>query len=162
MELIKQANVTGNVLIVELETYQIERVKELTKDEVRIRIDKAYKSRTLRQNSYIWALIDKLDTKINGHRKDEMSIYINLIKMARIKYSEMIVYKEAVELLKKGFRFVEELYEIDVNGKDCMVCRCYYGTSKFDKKEMASFIDVLLDYCEENEIDTREYERYLR
>ncbi len=162
MELIKQANVIGNTLIVELETYQIERVKELVKDEVLIKIIKAYDKRTLQQNKYIWVLIDKLDKKLNGHRRDKMKIYKNIISMAGVKTEYIQAIPEAKERLLKVFRHVEEIEERKTPKGDSILYECYYGTSKFDKKEMASFIDVLLDYCEENEIDTREYERYLR
>ncbi len=163
MDIINKVRLYGNVLKINLTPKQRNEIKEIIDGEVHIRISKAYNKRTLRQNRYIWVLIDKLDEKINGHKKDEMSIYINLIHMAKVKFEYLISTKEAKERLSRSFRYVEDMGERKlVNGKKGRLYRCYWGTSMFDTKEMGRFIDCLLDYCAENDINTEAYERYLR
>ncbi len=163
MDLIRKLKLYGDTLKIKLTQKQCNELREIIDKELHIKITKHYSKRTLQQNKFIWVLIDQLDEKINGHKKDEMSIYINLIDMARVKTEYLIAPKKSMKNLLKVYRYVEILGERElVNGKKGMLYRCYYGTSTFNKKEMADFINCLLDYCHEYDINTEEYERYLR
>ncbi len=162
MEFIKDINIVGNSLIITLKEYEKTKLKDLKDEKALVKIDKFSKKRTLQQNAMIWSLIRQIDKIENGHLSDEMSIYKNLLAMANIKYIDNIVYKEVVPELKRVYRVVEELEDRTINNKECTVCRCYIGTSKFNTKEMTDFIEVLLIYCENVGINTVEYERLLQ
>ena len=79
-----------------------------------------------------------------------MAIYRNLIEEARIRtefYSmTYVAMQEAVR--RNIFRYIEVMDDI-VNLDDPTLiyeCRCYYGTSSFDTKEMSDFIEATLRY----------------
>lgn len=56
---------------------------ELEKDtKYKLEIGKFKEKRSLNQNAYFWKLVDEIDIKINGHRKDKDNLYIQLLEMA--------------------------------------------------------------------------------
>lgn len=132
-----------------------------TGEDLKLTIQPATNSRTLSQNSLLWALIGEIDEILNGRRsKDgEDAIYRNLIEMARIDTSLFKVAPEAFDEIKKRnvFRLVEPLEYED----GFVLIRCYYGSSKFTTKEMKDFIEATLDFATELEMDLEAY-KYLR
>lgn len=117
---------------------------------------KPYKSqRSLNQNNLLWALLDEIDIAENGRASDEgqMAIYCNLIKLARVKTMNYKMPVEALEQTKKLFRHVEI---IENDGVTISVIG-YLGTSHFDTKQMADFIEATLDYASKLGLNLTEY-----
>lgn len=128
-----------------------------------IKLENEKEKRTLAQNRYIWEIISQIDKKINGYASDEMSIYKQIIQQAKIKSEYIIALPDIKKRLEKVFRFVEEIEDrLSEKGVAMVVFRCYYGTSKFDKKEMKDFIEALIDRAYEEGIDVCGYESMLR
>ena len=76
----KIASSTGKVLVLECET-----LPELDKTrDYEVTLKEWKESRSLRQNRFLWALIHEIDQKENGFLSDEMAVYRNLIKLAKI------------------------------------------------------------------------------
>ncbi len=108
---------------------------------------KEYKSnRSLNQNALLWKIISEIDITENGRPSEdgEMSIYANLIKMARISTATFTTLPEAYEEVKrrKLFRHTEVLSE-----GHTVTWRGYYGSSTFDTAEMNLLIDTAKDYA---------------
>ncbi len=108
---------------------------------------KPYKSqRSLNQNALLWSLISEIDLAENGRPSEqgEMSIYANLIKMAKVSTAQFETTREAYDEMKrrKLFRHIEVL-----SGGDKMVWVGYYGSSTFDTAEMNLLIETAKDYA---------------
>lgn len=142
----------------------VEMLKELEQEKVfSIDIKEAKSHRTIQQNKYLWALLSDIDKRVNGSRSnDEWEIYVNALERAGSKYEYMVCVAEAEALLKENFRAIRFIKHVDVNGKEGNMYKCYYGSSKMDKKEFALLIDTVLDMAQEVGIETAYYENLLR
>ena len=112
---------------------------------------KEYKhKRSLEQNSYMWALIGEIDKKLNGGRPNEpINVYIQSLQRANAKYDFIYLIHEAVEEMKKKFRAMEYIGNVNVNGVNLENWKVYYGSSTMNTKEMSHLIDCVLDYASE-------------
>lgn len=141
-------------------------LKEYIDQDVEIEIKPYKSSRSKEQNALLWQLIHEIDRKENGRQLDEMSIYRNLIKRARIRTEYLMMTEEAYEELERKslFRCLEKIEERVSDKGSAWVVRCYYGSSKFNTKEMHDFIETTLDYAERIGIDTLKYSdlKYVR
>lgn len=126
-------------------------LQELNKEELySIDVSKARDKRTDKQNKYMWALIGEIDKQINGDRSNnDWAIYIEALERAGAKYTHLLVEPEAETMLKNSFRLVQLVRVIKVGNKEFNDYKCFYGSSKLDKKEMADLIETLLDMAYE-------------
>ena len=111
--------------------------------------------RSLDQNNLLWELIGKIAKVTNI---DDMDIYCQLIEMAGAKYDYLMVLPEAVDRLKKAYRAVKVLKDIEHNGKMFKAVKAFYGSSTMNTQEMTELINITLDYAEQSGIDTSFYE----
>lgn len=107
--------------------------------------------RTLNQNRLLWELIHQIDLAENGRvdRDSEMNLYINLIKLSKIRIDYFQTLKEAKPMLENAYRYVEEKESRMSNGVETVVYACYRGSSHFNKDEMTDFIESVLNYAQE-------------
>lgn len=117
--------------------------------------------RSLNQNAYFWALVNEIDEKINGYRKNNHDLYCQLLEMANVKFEYVQIVADALPMIKDHFRAVKIVKHKQENGNECLVCKCFYGSSNFDKEEMSRLIDVTLDYAAEVGVDTTFYKQML-
>ena len=136
-------------------SYQADLNLEQGKD-YKIEITEMKSKRSLWQNKYMWAIIDKI-AKHEGML--ELDVYCQIIEMAKIRTEFIETIPEAIARLSSVFRVVKELEQRESKkGNKTVLVKCYYGTSTFDTKEMSDFIDVLLDYASQIGIDVSEYQ----
>lgn len=136
-----------------------ERLNELKGLEIEAEL-KAYKSkRSIEQNALLWGLIHEIDRKENGHASDEMAVYTGLIKQANIRTEWLQMTEQGLEIMrsKRIFRHIEVVEERETPKGKALICKCYYGSSTFDTKEMTDFIKATLDRAERVGIDTLRY-----
>ena len=116
---------------------------------------KEYKhKRSLEQNSYMWALIGEIDKKLNGGRPNEpINVYIQCLQRANAKYDFVYILHDVVNELKKKFRAMEYIGDVEINGVMLENWKIYYGSSTMNTKEMSNLIDCVLDYASEVGID---------
>lgn len=149
---------TPNSVTFEIPAYISRYLQDEQNKDLGVKIGPVETSRTLTQNAKLWALIGEMDKKMNGRRSKagEMAIYINLIEAANVKTEIFGVHVDAYDdfVNRAAFRYVEPLDQEN----ETIVCRCYYGTSQFNTREMADFIESALDYAQELEVDLTEYE----
>lgn len=106
-------------------------------------------TKTLQQNNYMWALIDEIAKK---QYQDEMEVYCQALEEANTKYTWLKGLKETKEELLKVFRAVK-ITRYDEDG--FAIFKCFYGTSKMNKKELSQVIDIVVSWANELGIPTQ-------
>ena len=114
-------------------------------------------SRSLNANSYCWVLLGKIANEI-GSTKEE--IYRDYIKHKGI-YKIITMTSEAVPTFKKvwqdrGLGWLCDTSETKIAGLTDVIA--YYGTSSYNTKQMANFIDYVVQECLSLGIETKSKE----
>ena len=106
--------------------------------------------RSLNANAYLWVLLGKLADALMT-RKDEL----DLLMLERYGvFTHVIVKPEAVERVKAEWRTVRELGKGRIGNVEGVQLQCYFGSSTYDTKEMATLIDGVVSECKEVGIET--------
>ncbi len=118
-----------------------------------IDLSKHKEKRSLNANSYCWVLLGKI-AEVVGNTKEE--VYREYIKDKGI-YKIITMNSEAVPTFKRvweerGLGWVCESSETKIAGLTDVVA--YYGTSSYNKKQMAIFIDYVVQEAKELHIQT--------
>lgn len=156
----------GSLIIsFEISNWIFQRIYEKLENDHEYVIDvlEKQKKRSLEQNALLWELLTQIDEKINGTRQP-WDLYINAIKQTGAKTKVIYLENEALDELKEmcldqdGFiRAVEPLGRVD----DLYSYRIYYGSSKFNTKEMSMLIETVLDMAQIAGIDRYFWEELL-
>jgi hypothetical protein len=115
-----------------------------------------YKSkRSVQQNRLMWEMLDLLSEKVNGKRDSEAvwQTYIIMLERFGAKYEYLMALPEAEKMLKEQFRASVKIEEREYNGKVMNIYKCYYGSSKFNTKEMTEFINSIQEELRELGVD---------
>ena len=112
--------------------------------------------RSLRQNRYMWTLINEIALKMN-YDNDSMGIYKQLVKQYGLAIVMLDMIPEAAERLLKTDKNPSGTFRVmdivDERGNHNMY-KCYYGTSSYSKEEMIVLISGVLDLAVKCGIDT--------
>jgi hypothetical protein len=129
---------------------------ELANEEkLSIKIAKYREKRSNDANAYCWVLIGKLAEKLNIP-KDE--IYRDAIKQIGGNYEIVCVVDAAVEKLCSGWRNNGIGWQTDTMPSKIEGCTnvvLYYGSSTYDTAQMSRLINIIVDACREQNIETR-------
>jgi len=138
-------------IVFDIPKHYIHSVSDLSKERLlEIDINERKAQRSLRQNALLWELINQIDLHENGRtdKDSEMNLYINLIKLAKIRIDYYQTLPDVVESLLRAYRYVEvKESRISEKGSETVVIACYKGSSQFDSKEMSDFIETVLNYA---------------
>lgn len=96
--------------------------------------------RSLDANGMLWVCLQEIAQALHT---DKWSVYLTMLKRYG-KFSYVIVHPSAVEAMKKQWRELEEVGEVDVNGKKGIQLLCYYGSSTYDSKEFSVLLDGVI------------------
>lgn len=112
------------------------------------------KKRSLDANSYFWLLCDKLAEKT---RIPKTEIYRNYIKEIGGVSDTVCVLDKAVDKLceaweQNGLGWQTDRYRSKMKG--CTNVVLYYGSSTYDSKQMIRLIELIVQDCNINEIET--------
>jgi hypothetical protein len=112
------------------------------------------KKRSLDANSYFWLLCDKLAEKT---RIPKTEIYRSYIKEIGGVSDTVCVLDKAVDKLcdnweKNGLGWQTDRYKSKMKG--CTNVVLYYGSSTYDSKQMSRLIELIVQDCLINEIET--------
>lgn len=143
-------------------------------DKIDVTAKKHKESRSIRQNSMLWGIISKISDVINGEHSNEsmMKIYGDLLVKSNAKRELIAVLPSAINHLTTIFRAVIPTGQTitSVNEKTSKIAELvtvwvYYGSSKFDTKEMTDLIDTALNYASDigivdSEIESMRVELY--
>lgn len=105
---------------------------------------KPYKTaRSLEQNRMMWGIIQQIAEDTGN---ELMDIYIEGLEFCDAKHIFMESVPEAENELKKAFRAVKIMEgRININDKQTVVYKCYFGSSKFNSAEMTKLISYFQD-----------------
>jgi hypothetical protein len=129
---------------------------ELANEEkLSIKVGKYRERRSADANAYAWVLIGKLAEKLNIPRDE---IYRDAIKQVGGNYEIVCVRKEAVDKLCEGWRKNGIGWQTDTMPSKIEGCTnvvLYYGSSTYDTAQMSRLINIVVDACREQGIETR-------
>lgn len=133
-----------------------ESIEALKKGEYEIDIKVHRDKRTQAQNRYLWELIGQIAMKENGSKADAEDIYMQLLEQAGAKCEYLEMLEEAVERFTQlaQVKFLKIVERRIRNGRHTVMCKCFYGSSKMDTKEMGILIDKTIERAEADGIDT--------
>ena len=116
-----------------------------------VELKKYRKGRSLNQNAYFWKLVSEIAVKEDGDLRDIDNLYSNLLKMSGAKYEVMYLKEDALESLKRN-EVIKHCLVVKrqvINNQAMVTALIFYGSSKFDTKEMSNLIDTTLKYASE-------------
>lgn len=114
-----------------------------------IKIDKHREKRSLNANNYAWKLLTEIGNVLKASKED---VYFDMLK--EYGQSELISVKAHIPI-GEYVKYCEEAGESTLNGKLFKHYRVYKGSSEFDKREMAIFIDGIVEEAKALNIDVR-------
>lgn len=129
-------------------------------EKLSIEIKKFREKRSLNANNYLWHLCGELANKLSDekvkHTKED--IYRNAIKEIGVWYDDEIEPEKvkwrctAWELIGTGW-FTERV-DFTADGEKEII-RFYYGSSRYNKKQMSRLIDNIVQDCQAAGIETK-------
>ena len=127
-------------------------------DVLSIKIGKKTKKRSLDANAYAWVLLSKLAEKLN---KSKTEIYRDLIKDVGGNCDTVCVQDKAVKKLCEGWEgngigWSTETFPSKIEG--CTNVTLYYGSSTYDTQQMCRLINLILQECRQQGIETKSAE----
>lgn len=133
---------------------------DLADVDVDIEIKKHYDPRSGKANRYMWELCGKIAEKLSTEdakiTKDD--VYrkavrdVGIYRDFHLPESESKSLRAVWEHLGTGW--ITELVDYDPNGEDVIV-RCYYGSSRYNAKQMSRLIDYVVDDAKALDIEVK-------
>lgn len=131
-------------------------IDEMKKDKVyEADLKEHRKKRSLDANSYAWVLLGKLANKVGLPKED---VYRELIKDVGNNYEILPIRNDAVDKWianwqSKGIGWVcDILGESKLDGYTNVIT--YYGSSTYDSLQMSKLINLIVDECKQQGIET--------
>lgn len=126
-----------------------------SQEKLSFKIDKFREKRSLDANAYCFVLIGKLAEKLNISKED---IYREAVKQIGGNYEIVCVKDEAVEKLRSGWSHNGLGWQTDtlpskIDG--CTNVILYYGSSTYDTQQMSRLINIIVEDCKEQGIETK-------
>ena len=129
-----------------------------TADKLTVKIAKATKKRSLDANAYCWVMISRLAERLNIPKTD---IYRNAIKEIGGNSDIVCVQDKAVQSLcdgweRNGIGWQTDTMPSKIDG--CTNVVLYYGSSTYDKAQMSRLINMIVEDCKAQGIETKSEE----
>ena len=129
-------------------------------EKLSISIGKYREKRSLSANGYMWTLCGELAKKLSNdkvtHTKED--IYRDAIKEVGVWYDDEIEPDKVQRRCKAwqliGTGWLTERVDFTADGEK-EVIRFYYGSSQYNKKQMAKLIDNIVQDCQAVGIETK-------
>ena len=118
-------------------------------------IERKQKKRSNDANAYFFVLADKLAERLNVPKTE---IYRNYIKEIGGVSEIVCVKNEAVEKLSKGWQHNGLGWQTDIlpsKIKGCTNVVLYYGSSTYNTEQMSRLINLIVEDCKIQGIETR-------
>lgn len=137
-------------LTFELDTFQPNMADAIRDVCLRLSVKKWKEKRSLNANALLWHCIGEIADAI---RADKWTVYLKLLRDYG-QYTYICARPHAVEAIKKQWREVEEIGEIDINGEQSTQLLCYFGSSTYDTHEFSVLLDGTMQEMRNLEIPT--------
>lgn len=107
-------------------------------------------------NAYCWALLHKLGAAL---RMDPVEVYRELIPAVGDNYDLLVISAKGVEAFRRhwegrGAGWVVRILGISKAMPDCVSVCAYYGSSTYDTAQMSRLIDLVVQECRQQDIET--------
>lgn len=135
-----------------LPRHYIEDLKALKDCDIDATIKKYREKRSLSQNAYAWTLITKIAQSINPPMNKE-EVYVEMLK----RYGQggfISTQADKAGDVTRAFDYYVQKGEGEVNGKKFLHYMVYVGSSKYNTKEMATFISGIVEEAKDLGIET--------
>lgn len=139
---------------IEFDSNIIPELEKLKDKEVRVELKKWTDRRSLDANAYCWVLLDRLAAVL---QKPKGEIYKQYIRDVGGNSETVCVLDKAVEKLrrsweKNGIGWQTDTMPSKIDG--CTNVILYYGSSEYDTKQMSRLINLIVEDCKEQNIET--------
>ena len=111
--------------------------------------------RSDKQNALMWSIVNKICKKLNGNTNDSYELYSQILEMANVSYTDIVINHEALETFKKMMH-IKVVSQKIVDGIQKDYCWVFKGISEMNVKEANELIDVVINYAGEVGIDVDE------
>ena len=115
--------------------------------------------RSLNQNALFWVIVGDIAKDV-GMTDEE--VYPKIVERTGTNFEVITAIREAIPRLKETFRAVVELPMLEDKEGGLVDLKVFFGSSKFNKKEMSELIEKALYYAEQVGIDATIYEAQMR
>ena len=144
----------GGELIVTLTLprHHADSLKKLMDVDIEADIKMYREIRSMSQNAYAWVLITKIAQCINPPMNKE-EVYAEMLK----RYGQggfISIQADKAGDVTRAFDYYVQKGEGEVNGKKFLHYMVYIGSSKYDTKEMATFISGIVEEAKDLGIET--------
>lgn len=124
-------------------------------DKLSFKIDKYREKRSLDANAYCFVLIGKLAEKLNIPKEE---IYRAMVKEIGGNYEVVCIQDDALKKLcevweHNGLGWQTDTFPSKIDG--CTNVILYYGSSAYDTAQMSRLINLIVEECKAQGIDTR-------
>ena len=119
-----------------------------------VEIKEHREKRSLDANSYFWVLVDRLAEKL---RIPKTEIYRRYIREIGGNNETVCVTSEAADKLRSGWEHNGLGWQTDTMPSKlpgCVRVVLYYGSSTYDTAQMSRLIDLIVQDCQEQGIET--------
>jgi hypothetical protein len=128
--------------------------ERLRESDVSVDLKKFRQKRSLDANAYCWTMLDKL-AAVTGTGKT--ALYRNYIRDVGGNSETVCVVNKAAQKLREGWEhnglgWVTETIPSKLEG--CTNVVLYYGSSTYDTAQMSRLIDLLVQECRQQGIET--------
>lgn len=134
-------------------SFEIDRPEDLPEGELELTIKPYKQKRSLSANAYMWELVGKI--------ADELLISPNEVYRKAVRelgISRLLVLKKsaaaAIEKVWSAYGLGWFTERLDDDTGDEVILRLYYGSSSYNKRQMAALIDLVVQDCKSLGIET--------
>lgn len=106
--------------------------------------------RSLDSNAYLWVLLQKMADALHANKDD---LYLQMLERYG-QFTHVVLKPDAVDRFIGQWRVVRNLGPIKVNGVYGIQLQCYFGSSTYNTKDMATLIDGVVSECKDIGIET--------
>lgn len=127
---------------------------ELHETDVDVTVKKHREKRSLDANAYFWVLVDRLAEKTRIPKTD---IYRRYIREIGGNHEMVCVIDSAVKKLRNGWEHNGLGWQTDTMPSRIPGCTnviLYYGSSTYNTRQMSHLIDIAVQDCQEQNIET--------
>lgn len=112
------------------------------------------KKRSLDANAYCWVLLDKLSEKLKIPKIDLYRHYIPLVGETSDLYKLPIIAVDDFEQAWCKDKLGRMIERLPVYEADYQTIIVYFSSSDFDTRQMSRFLDLIIEDCKEQGIET--------
>lgn len=106
----------------------------------------------------MWVLLQKM-AEVLHKGKDEC--YLDMLASYGV-FTHLIVKPTVVDRMIEEWKLLRVMGDVEVNGMKGIQLQCYFGSSTYDSKQMATLLNGVVSECKDLEIETLPPEELLR